>query len=174
MRKTGIFALCLVLAVAVVGCSATKIAVVSPSRLFQESDSGKAGIEHLKNLEAAMQAQVQVAQDMLEKSPTDDALRTRFQLTFAGYQQLANDEQQKVISKINEVMRSSLDTYRNQKGYTAIISSEGLMSFDPKADVTSDIIAEMNRTPVSFEPVQLEDLTEEVAKDKAAGAAETR
>lgn len=172
MRRISALALSFVLVFAVAGCTANKIAVVNPARLFQESDSGKAGFEHLKQLEASMQAQVQVAQSMLEKSPNDEALRTRFQKTFSGYQQLVNGEQQKVVTKINDLMQKSLDTYRTQKGYTVIVNSDGLLSYDPKADVTSEVIAEMNRTPVTFEPVKVEEIAPAKADSKDAPKAE--
>ena len=174
MRRISALALSLVLVFSVAGCTANKIAVVNPARLFQESDSGKAGFEHLKQIETSMQAQVQIAQGMLEKSPNDEALRARFQKTFTGYQQLINGEQQKVVTRINELMQTSLDSYRKQKGYTAIINSEWLLSYDPKADVTSEVIAEMNKTPVTFEPVKLEEIAQTDTKatpDTASGSA---
>ena len=55
MRTISAIALCLMLVFATTGCAASKIAVVDPARLFQESEPGKAGIEHLKQIEAAMQ-----------------------------------------------------------------------------------------------------------------------
>ena len=58
------------------------------------------GIEHLEQLEAAMQEQLKTAQGMIEKAPNDEALRARFQKTFVGYQQIVNAEQQKVVQQI--------------------------------------------------------------------------
>lgn len=159
MRTFGALALTLVLAFSLVGCTASKVAVVNPARLFQDSEPGKAGIEHLKQIETAMQAQLQVAQGMIEKSPNDEALRARFQKTFMGYQQVVNSEQQKVVERINELMQQALDAYRAQKSYAVIMNAEGLLSFDPQADVTDAIIVEMNRTKVAFEPVKLEEIS---------------
>ena len=172
MRKFSALALCLVLALAVSGCTGSKIAVVNPARLFQESEPGKAGLQHLQQLEAAMQDQVKTAQGMLEKSPNDEALRTRFQKTFAGYQQLVSSEQQKVVDAVNEQMKKSLDEFRAEKGYTAIMNSDGLLSYDGKIDITDGVIAKMNAKPLTFQPVPLEDLTKpapasELKKDSA-------
>lgn len=64
MRTISAIALCLMLVFATTGCAASKIAVVDPARLFQESEPGKAGIEHLKQLEAAMQEQLKTAQEI--------------------------------------------------------------------------------------------------------------
>ena len=180
MRIISALALCLTLVFAATGCvSNTKIAVVDPARLFQESEPGKAGIAHLKELEGAMQEQLKTAQALLEKSPNDEALRARFQQTFVGYQQLVNAEQQKVVQKINEIMQKTLADYRTKKSYTVIMNTEGLLSFDPKSDVTSEVIAEMNQNKVTFEPVKLTPITAEAPKsepkveEKAAPAPKT-
>ena len=162
MRTISAFALSLVLVFAVTGCAATsKIAVVDPARLFQESDPGKAGIDHLKQLEAAMQEQLKTAQGMIEKAPNDEGLRARFQKTFVGYQQLVNAEQQKVVQQINGLMQKTLEAYRTKNGYSVIMNTEGLLAFDPAADVTKDVLVEMNKNKVTFEPVKLPPLNAE-------------
>ena len=152
MRTISAIALCLMLVFATTGCAASKIAVVDPARLFQESEPGKAGIEHLKQLEAAMQEQLKTAQGMIEKAPNDEALRARFQKTFVGYQQIVNAEQQKVVQQINGLMQKTLEDFRTKNGYSVIMNAEGLLAFDPKSDVTKDVIAEMDKTKVPSRP----------------------
>ena len=74
MRTISAIALCLMLVFATTGCAASKIAVVDPARLFQESEPGKAGIEHLKQLEAAMQEQLKTAQGRSPPRPFPEDL----------------------------------------------------------------------------------------------------
>ena len=168
MRTISAIALCLMLVFATTGCAASKIAVVDPARLFQESEPGKAGIEHLKQLEAAMQEQLKTAQGMIEKAPNDEALRARFQKTFVGYQQ-------KVVQQINGLMQKTLEDFRTKNGYSVIMNAEGLLAFDPKSDVTKDVIAEMDKTKVTFAPVKLEPITAAPkADDKAAPKADAK
>ena len=163
MRTISAIALCLMLVFATTGCAASKIAVVDPARLFQESEPGKAGIEHLKQLEAAMQEQLKTAQGMIEKAPNDEALRARFQKTFVGVQQ------------INGLMQKTLEDFRTKNGYSVIMNAEGLLAFDPKSDVTKDVIAEMDKTKVTFAPVKLEPITAAPkADDKAAPKADAK
>ena len=146
MRTISAIALCLMLVFATTGCAASKIAVVDPARLFQESEPGKAGIEHLKQLEAAMQEQLKTAQGMIEKAPNDEALRARFQKTFVGYQQIVNAEQQKVVQQINGLMQKTLEDFRTRKRLASVImNAESLLAFDPKSDVTKEVIAEMDK-----------------------------
>ena len=149
--------------------------MVDPARLFQESEPGKAGIEHLKQLEAAMQEQLKTAQGMIEKAPNDEALRARFQKTFVGYQQIVNAEQQKVVQQINGLMQKTLEDFRTKKNYSVIMNAESLLAFDPKSDVTKEVIAEMDKTKVTFAPVKLEPITAAPkADDKAAPKADAK
>ena len=175
MRTFSTLVLALVLAFATAGCTANKVGVVNPARLFQDSASGKAGFEHLKQLEAAMQEQLKTAQGMIEKAPNDEALRARFQKTFVGYQQIVNAEQQKVVQQINGLMQKTLEDFRTKNGYSVIMNAEGLLAFDPKSDVTKDVITEMDKTKVTFAPVKLEPITAATkADDKAAPKADAK
>lgn len=158
MRTISTFVLTLLLASGLMGCVGGKVGVVNPARLFQDSDSGKAGIEHLKLMETAMQEQLVTAQGVIEKSPGDEALRARFQQVFMGYQQVVGAEQQKVVEGINEQIQATLEAYRKQKGMTVILNGESVLTYAPEADVTDAIITEMNGKPLSFAPVKLEPL----------------
>ena len=52
---------------------------------------------------------------------------------------------------------------------------EGLLAFDPKSDVTKEVIAEMDKTKVTFAPVKLEPITAAPkADDKAAPKADAK
>lgn len=170
MRRLGALAVTIMFFFSLTGCTSTRVAVVTPARLFQESESGKAGMEHLKQIETTIQEQLEVAQGLIAKAPDDEALRARFQKVFLGYQQVINAEQQKVVESINKLMQSSLDKYRVQKGYAVIMSADGLLSYDPKIDVTNEILAEMNRNKVAFEPVKLEEFAPAASSGKPRAA----
>ena len=137
------------------GCTGTKVGLVNPNRLFQESASGKAGIEHLKEMENTLQEQLTTAQKLIEKKPGDEKLRMQVQQEFASYQQLATSEQRKVVESINTQVKSTLETIRIQKKLDAIFTSENALSFDEKIDVTNDVLTEMDRKPLSFQPVKI-------------------
>ncbi len=157
MRRLGALVVAVVCFFSLTGCTSTQVAVVTPARLFQESESGKAGIEHLKQIETTIQEQLEIAQGLIAKAPNDEALRAKFQKVFLGYQQVINAEQQKVVESVNTLMQNALDKYRVQKGYAVIMSAESLLSYDPKIDVTNEILAAMNESKVTFEPVKLDE-----------------
>lgn len=158
MRKFSLALLVLILAFSTTACVGSKVGVINPTRLFQDSESGKAGLAHLKQIESEMQTQLTTAQEMLKKSPDDEALRSRFQQTFAGYQQLITDQQQKVVESVNKQIEAALDVCRGQKGLAAILNGEAVLSYAPDTDVTDAVLAEMNKAPLSFAPVKLDSL----------------
>lgn len=157
-----------VLVCALTACTGARVGVVNPSRLFQDSESGKAGIAHLKKIETDMQARLTTAQELLKKSPDDEVLRSRFQQVFAGYQQLITAEQQKVVESINNQMQAALESCRARKRMTAILNGESALTYAPDADVTDAVLTEMNSAPLSFAPVELEELSAPVEKSGKA------
>lgn len=159
MRSFSGAVLLTVLVCALTACTGAKVGVVNPSRLFQDSESGKAGIAHLKKIETDMQAQLTTAQELLKKSPDDEALRSRFQQVFAGYQQLISAEQQKVVESINNQIQAALERCRARKKMTAILNGESALAYAPEADVTDAVLAEMNSEPLRFAPIELEELS---------------
>lgn len=174
MRKFGALAFAAVFVFALAGCNGgDPVGVVDTSRLFQESDSGKAGLAHLQAMEAAMQEQLVAAQAMLEKSPNDEALRAHFQKEFGGYQAMVQAEQQKVVETINAQITEAMEKARKKGKFSVILPSENVLAFDPKADITDDMIKLLNKAPVTFEPVALKAISAPKADDKAdAGKAE--
>ena len=157
MRKLGalMLAVALPFVLSLSGCTGTKVGLVDPNRLFQESASGKAAIEHLKQMEGTLQDQLTAAQKLIEKKPGDEKLRIQVQQEFASYQQLASNEQRKVVESINTKVKSTLEVIRVQKKLDAIFASENALSFDEKIDVTNDVLTEMDRKPLTFAPVEI-------------------
>ena len=54
------------------------------------------------------------------------------------------------------------------------MNAEGLLAFDPKSDVTKDVIAEMDKTKVTFAPVKLEPITVADQRSKADAKPEAK
>ncbi len=170
MRKICSLLIALALVLAIGGCTGTQIALVNPGRLFQDSESGKAGIRHLKELEATMQQQFTSAQKMIEKKPGDEALRVKIQREFSAYQQIVNSEQQKVVESINNQIKASLETVRTQKKLDVIFSTENALDFNGKMDVTDAVLSEMNRSPLTFAPTTITPIEDALKKNAAQPA----
>lgn len=156
-----------------VSCVNAKIGVVDPTKLFQDSEPGKAGMSHLKTIEEAMQVQIDLAQGILEKSPKNEELRVQFQNIFIDYQQTINTEQQKVVEVINSLIQKTLDVFREENGYAVLITKDSLLSYALKDDVTGNIIEILNQTSVIFEPVIFEQVTSDTINTLSIPAKKT-
>lgn len=134
------------------GSSQPKLAVVDMTRIMRDSEAGKAGVKHLEALQADMQEQLNTIQGRLEKNANDADAQKELQTVYMMSQQRMQVEQQNVVNVLYDTMQRIINAYRTEKGYALIISSEAAASFDPKADVTADIIAAMNKQKVDFKP----------------------
>ncbi|MFT4301186.1 MAG: OmpH family outer membrane protein [Desulfovibrio sp.] len=132
------------------GSSQPKLAVVDMTRIMRDSEAGKAGVKHLEALQADMQEQLNAIQGRLEKNANDADAQKELQTVYMMSQQRMQVEQQNVVNVLYDTMQRIINAYRTEKGYALIISSEAAASFDPKADVTTDIIAAMNKQKVDF------------------------
>ncbi len=151
------------------GTSQSKLAVVDMTRIMRDSEAGKAGVKHLEALQADMQEQLNAIQGRLEKNGSDADAQKELQTVYMMSQQRMQVEQQNVVNVLYDTMQRIVNAYRTEKGYALIISSEAAASFDPKTDVTADIIAAMNKQKVEFKPVAPEG---DAAAAPAAPAAE--
>ena len=52
-----------------------------------------------------------------------------------------------------DTIQRVINTYRAEKGYTVIISTEAAAAFDSKSDVTNEVLELVNKQKVEFKPV---------------------
>ncbi|MDD6088107.1 MAG: OmpH family outer membrane protein [Desulfovibrionaceae bacterium] len=137
----------------IVGCN--KVAVVDPSRLFQESNSGRAAIAYLQRLEKEVKKKSEQARQTLERASNYEAAGELFQKQFQEYQAVIEQEQQKISASMNEQARHAIEVCRKRYGYTIIVSADSAVAYDKRADITHLIIEEMNRYPLPDTPADL-------------------
>lgn len=130
-----------------------KLAVVDMARIMRDSEPGKAGVKFLEGLQTEMQGKLNEIQARLEKDPNDEAAQKELQSVYMASQQRMQAEQQNVVNLLYDAVQRTVNAYREQKGYDVILSTEGAASFNPKVDVTSALIAEVNKQKLDFKPV---------------------
>ena len=99
-----------------------------------------------------MQDKLNAIQARLEKDPKDEAAQKELQSVYMTAQQRMQAEQQNVVNLLYDTIQRVLNTYREQQGYDVIISAE-VAAFNPKADVTTAVIAEVNKQKIDFKPL---------------------
>jgi outer membrane protein len=129
-----------------------KIAVVDMSRIMRDSEPAKNGVKFLESLHADMQEKINAIQERLTQEPDDEAAQKELQSVYMASQQRMQTEQQHVISLLDDVIQRVINTCREQKGYDVIINAEVTAAFSPAVDVTTEVIAEVNKHPLEFKP----------------------
>ena len=147
------------------GTSQSKLAVVDMTRIMRDSEAGKAGVKHLEALQADMQEQLNAIQGRLEKNANDADAQKELQTVYMMSQQRMQVEQQNVVNLLYDTIQRVINTYRTEKGYTVIISTEAAAAFDSKSDVTNEVLELVNKQKLDFKAV-----TPEAAKASEAAA----
>lgn len=130
-----------------------KAAVVDMMRIVRDSEPGKAGMKYLETMQTEMQNKLNEVQTRLEKDPKDEAAMRDLQGIYAVSQQRMQAEQQNVSTQFNDLVLRVINAYREQQGFEMILSLEAALAFDSKIDVTSAVIAEVNKQKIDFKPV---------------------
>ena len=133
--------------------SGANFAVVDIVRVMRDSEPGKAGIKYLETLQADIQKQLDDIQAGLEKDPDNEDLQKQLQTVYMNAQQQMGEEQQNVLSQLQNVTKRVMDDFRKAKGYDLLFSAETLSSYDEKLDVTNALLEEMNKQKVTFVPL---------------------
>ncbi|MBQ3058935.1 MAG: OmpH family outer membrane protein [Desulfovibrio sp.] len=129
------------------------LAVVDMARVMRESEPGKAGVKFLEGMQAEMQQKLDAVQAKLEKNPKDEAAQQELQQLYMASQQRIQMEQQNVANRLYDMMQRVLNAYREQQNYTVIIAADVAAAYSPSVDVTSAVIAEVNKQKMSFTPL---------------------
>lgn len=168
MRTSLLISLVLLAALAITGCAGSKVVVVNPARIYQESDAGKAGLAYLEQVERDVKAKAEAAQRTAENAQDNDAMLLSLQRFFISCQEAMNNAQQQAVGNVQELIARSITNYREKNRVTVIMQNDAVLSSAPEADVTEAVIAEMNKSPLNFPAVDIADFVAPPAPEKPA------
>lgn len=146
-----------------------KVAVVDMARVMRDSELGKAGVKFLESLQGDMQTKLNDIQQRLEANPKDLEAQKEMQAVYMSAQQRMQVEQQNVVNLLYDTIQRVINTYRTEKGYALIISTEAAAAYDSKSDVTNEVLELVNKQKLEFKPVS----PEAPAAPEAAAAPKT-
>ena len=130
--------------------------VVQISKLFQDSRVGKAGFERLAELEKQAQAELKQSLDAMEKARAEgkaeelERIERKVQEHVAYMQEVIRQDQEHVGNVIQTVMKNVFDGYSKEHGLFGIFSEESMVSASPEADITSQIMKELEKVEPAF------------------------
>lgn len=138
-------------------CATSRVGVIQSVRIYQESNAGKAGLAYLEQVEQDVKVKAEAAQRLAESLPDNDELSKALQTFFVNCQEIMNNAQEQAVGTVQDLINRTIASYREEKRLSLIVQNDAAVSFDPNSDVTEDIIAEMNKSSVTFEPVSIPD-----------------
>ena len=119
---------------------------------------------YLQGLGAPLQEKAEDAYKAMQAEQTEDNVAA-YKLAMGELQNIMNGEQQRVVTLIDQKFNETLDAYRTEKGLTLILSKESVISFADTIDITSDIVAAMNKIELDFKAPETATPAPEAAKE---------
>jgi len=164
MNKKIISAIALASMLALAGCNEEKqpqkptpqFGVVHLSKLYQDSQIGKAGVERLKQIEEKAMTMLKGIQADVEKARAagneEEAKRLESDLQTRVYfiQEVIKQDQEHVMNVLQTAMKNTFDKYSKEHGLFGVFSSENMLSASPEADVTAAVQAMLDQEKISY------------------------
>ena len=156
-RKVALLALAMSAAMMLVACNTEKkqapkpaIIVIDQEVVYRESDAAKAAVTHLDALSRELQTRLIELQAATRTSEDKDKAEEAFEAGLNELQQQFAAEQQQVTNKVTELSEKAIDSVRKEAGASMVIGAEVVLARDAAIDMTSKVIAEMNKTKLTF------------------------
>ena len=147
-----ILALCLVLG----ACNdegKKDIAVVDVARIARDSEPGKALNAFLESIQSDFNQRLVAQQEVYQQNPEDAAARQTLETMFVSMQQRLQTEEQNATNILLERILQTINTFREGRGYSAILRNDVVLSHDSAVDVTDQVLVEVNKLVIEYRPV---------------------
>lgn len=155
--RTNIFRILLVtlVAFALFGCqeekkATTPIAVIDQTKIFEQSANIKAAREHGDAFLEKLNQEMVVLKELAEKEKDSKKAQKMIEEGTLEIQQRLQAEDYLITTKISELFEGAVKEVKEEIGATIVISADLVMSYDEKADITSLIVAKIDKTAVDF------------------------
>ncbi len=158
MKKTFLLLSGLLLSVLLTGQSfASDIGFIDTVKIFQESKHGKNVIKTLEELNKNSAAQIEAlikqkdeaekANDQEKVNKLNDEINALAYILQTEFQQ----KQEAYFAIISTELSNLVNEYRAKKNLAVIFNHSDVITFDPAADITNDIMQEFNQKEINLE-----------------------
>lgn len=138
---------------------APQFGVVQISKLYQDSQFGKAGVERMKQIEEKAVAMLKDAQAEMEKvraaGNEEEASRLEGNLQTHVYfiQEAIKHDQDHVMNVMQTAMKKVFNKYSQEHGLFGVFSADTMLAASPEADVTTAVQAMLDSEKPDFGPL---------------------
>ncbi|MDC0336179.1 OmpH family outer membrane protein [Pseudodesulfovibrio sp.] len=119
------------------------VGVVDEAAAFKDNKAAASAMTYLQELGAPLQKKAEEAYKTMQAEQTEENVAA-YKAAMGELQNVMNGEQQRVVALIDAKFNEVLDTYRQEKGLTLILSKESVISSANTVDITADIVAAMD------------------------------
>lgn len=170
--RNNIFRLLLIslAALALFGCQeqdtkpSTPIAVIDQVKIFEKSTNIKAAKEHGDAFLEKLNQEMVVLKELSEKEKNKEKGQALLEEGTREIQQRLQAEDHLITSKISALVEKAVKEVKEEIGATIIISTDLLIDYDAKADITDLIVAKIDKETISF--------SDKAVDEKEPGSAE--
>ena len=131
--------------------SATPIAVIDQTKIFEKSANIKAAREHGDAFLEKLNQEMVVLKELAEKEKDAKKAQKMIEEGTLEMQQRLQAEDYLITTKISTLFEGAVKEAKEEIGATIIISADLVMSYDDKADITDLIVAKIDKATISFE-----------------------
>jgi outer membrane protein len=154
MKSTAVVLLICGVLLAAGGCAkqtgeAQKIGVVDVGRVFQESSAGKQGMAYLQSINEDFRKEFEKMQQGTDEQAAD---AQKMQQSIAEFQAKIGQEQERIVTLLNEEFRMLLESFRQENNFTVLLSQETVLSATDGVNVTDRIIQEFDKLKIDLAP----------------------
>ena len=135
---------------------APQFGVVQLSKLYQDSQFGKAGVERMKQIEEKAVAMLKEGQAEMEKARAagneEEATRLEGDLQTHVYfiQEAIKHDQEHVMNVMQTAMKKVFNKYSEEHGLFGVFSADTMLSASPEADITAQMMAQIDKVEPAF------------------------
>lgn len=128
----------------------SRTCVIDLTRLMRDSSPGKQGVQALQELQNQFEQELTALQEKVEKNPQDAQAVQQLQQIYTEAQQKIQTEGQNIANQIYDLVQREIDSFRAANNYSYILLNEGVASYAPDMDKTSEILDRLNGQKIEF------------------------
>lgn len=153
------------------------LAVVDLNKVFNDSKAAQEGMKLLDAVKERYEPRLKQMQESLAKKspagqgqpdakaePKEDETSAAFGELISQYQGALNDERGRLSAILDEALGKAMDAVRARRGIKVVLPKESVAAFDPDADITEEVLKELDAMNVSFPPAKAEPTPAEPSK----------
>lgn len=126
-----------------------KIGIVDEAAAFKDNKVATEAMAYLQEMGKPLQEKAEAAYKTMQENQNEETVAA-YKLAMGELQNTMTAEQQRIVALVDGKFNEVLESYRNEKGLTLILSKQSVISSSESVDITQDIVNAMNNIQIDF------------------------